>query len=157
VVSFQASAIAGWPLGSPYSLSVSASAPVVVGRTVIAPLHSAAPQAGVVTGTTTVANAWLVAGPGIPGDPAVPGAAIRTLAVADPGGSAVEVTVRRLGDGRTVAKAGVAAGGVVVLTQDWGGLQPVVVTATGPVGLEADATPAGAPGIVAWSGFPLGS
>jgi hypothetical protein len=157
VASFVASAIAGWPLGSPYSLTVTASAPVVVGRTVIAPAGGAAPQSGIVTGTTAVSRAWLVAGPGTPGNPAVPGAGIHTLAVANPGRSPVDVTVRRLGDGHTVAMARVPADGVVVLAQHWGGLQPLVITATGPVGIEADATPVGAPGIVAWSGFPLGS
>jgi len=152
------SAVAGWPLGAPYAMTVSASAPIVVGRTVIAPAGAAAPQGGIVTATTTVAPSWLVVAPGAPGGPPVAGAELHSLAVANPGGSAVEVTVTPLAGGQPVAMVRVPSYGVVVLgPTQVGGLQPLVVTASGPVAVETDSVPVGAPGIVSSAGFPLGT
>jgi hypothetical protein len=55
-----------------------------------------------------------------------------------------------------VAMARVAAGGLVVFgTAAVGGLHPLVVEATGPVVVEADDGPTGAPGVISTSGFPL--
>ena len=158
VVAFAASAAAGWPLGSPYSVTVTASGPVIVGRSVGAPAGSVAPQAGLTGGTITTGSAWLVVGPGIPGHPVVPGASMQTLAVANPGSSPLTVTVSPLAGGRSVGRATVAAHGLVVFgPAALVGLQPLVVTASGPVSVELDDGPAGAPGVVASSGFPLGS
>jgi hypothetical protein len=145
VATLTVSAVAGWPLGSPYSVTVSAPSPIVVGRSVTAPSGAVAPQAGLTGGTTSPATTWLVVGPGSPGNPLSAGAAIRSLAVADPGGTPVSVTVVPLAGGQPVARARVAAGGLVV------------VEATGPVVVEADDGPTGAPGVVSTSGFPLSS
>ena len=156
VATLAVSAVAGWPLGSPYSITVSANSPIVVGRSVTAPPVAAAPQAGVTQGTTGLATSWLVVGPGSPGNPLVAKAAIRSLAVADPGSAPVSVTVVPLGGGRPIAMARIGAGGLVVFgSAAVGGLRPLVVEATGSVVVEADDGPAGAPGTVSSSGFPL--
>jgi len=156
VASLAVSAVAGWPLGSPYSVTVSAPSPIVVGRSVTAPGGAVAPQAGLTDGTTVTSTTWLVIGPGSPGNPLSAGAAIRTLAVADPGSAPVSVTVVPLAGGPPVARARVTAGGLVVFgAAAVGGLRPLVVEATGPVVVEADDGPTGAPGVVSTSGFPL--
>jgi hypothetical protein len=157
VASYAVSSVAGWPLGSPYSLTVSASGPVVVGRTVVAPSGGTPPQAGIASGTTTTASSWLVVGPGAPGLPSVPGGAIASLAVANPGSSSVDVSVRALAGGRPLATARVPADSVAVFgSTQVGGLRPLVITASGPVAVEAEGAPTAAPGVVSWSGFPLG-
>jgi hypothetical protein len=156
VLSFAVSSVAGWPLGSPYSLTVSADGPIVVGRTAVAPAGGSAPQAGITCGTTTTGTSWLVDAPGVPGNPSVTGGAINTLAVADPGVSPVDVTVAPLGGGAVVARVRVAAGRVVILgANQVGGLRPLVVNSTGPVNVEADDAPAGVPGVASSSGFAL--
>ena len=152
------SSVAGWPLGSPYSLTVDASAPIVVARRVTAPVGGASPQAGIGPGTTGVGSKWLVVGPGTPGHPSISGGAIHSLAVADTGSVPVDVTVTPLSGGRPVAMARVAGGSVVVFgPAQVGGLSPLIVTATGPVTVETDDDPTGAPGIAYSSGFPLGT
>lgn len=158
VATLAASATAGWPLGSPYSITVTAPAPIVVGRSVVAPPAGASPQAGLTGGTVAIASSWLVVGPGSPGNPLVAGATMQTLAVANPGPSSVQVAVTPLSGGRAVAMVKVAPDGLAVFGPDAvGGLQPLVVSATGPVTVEVDDGPTGAPGIVSASGFPLGS
>ena len=83
-------------------------------------------------------------------------AAIRSLAVSDPGPQPVSVTVVPLAGGRPIAMARVTAGGLVVFgSAAVGGLRPLIVEATGPVVVEADDGPTGAPGVVSTSGFPL--
>ncbi len=158
VLPYAVSSVAGWPLGSSYSLTVTASAPVVVGRVVVAPSGTPVPQAGLVGGTTVSSTTWLVVAPGAPGHPAAPRATLVRVAVQDPGPAPVDVTVRRLGGGATVATATVPGGGVTVFGYAVvGGLRPLVVAATGPVDVLMDGAPAGAPGIVSWPGFALGS
>ncbi len=156
VTTLTVSSVAGWPLGSPYSLTVSASSPIIVGRSVSAPSGAGPPQAGTARGTTSTASSWLVVGPGSPSNPLATGASIRSLAVADPGSTPVEVTVVPLAGGRPVAMARVTGDSVVVFgSASVGGLRPLVVEATGPVVVEADDGPTGAPGVVSMSGFPL--
>jgi len=156
VLPYAVSAVAGWPLGTTYALTVAASGPVVVGRTVIAPAGGTAPQGGIAGGTTATASTWLVVGPGQPGLPAVPGATIASVAVVNPGSSAVTVTVRQLRSGATLVTARVPAGGLAVFpTKQVGGLDPLVVSGSGPIGVEMDGYPAGAPGVVASTGFVL--
>jgi hypothetical protein len=152
------SSVAGWPLGSPYSLTVDASAPIVVARRVTAPVGGASPQAGIGPGATGLGSKWLVVGPGTPGHPSISGGAIHSLAVADTGSVPVDVTVTPLSGGRPVGMARVAGGSVVVFgPAQVGGLAPLIVTATGPVTVETDDDPTGAPGIAYSSGFPLGT
>ncbi len=93
--------------GRPYSVTVTAASPIVVGRSVAAPPAGASPQAGLTGGTDD--HVGVVAG----GRPRGPGqtAGGRTrpctrLAVADPGSSPVEVTVAPLAGGRAVARVG---------------------------------------------------
>jgi hypothetical protein len=156
VATLTVSAVVGWPLGSPYSLTVTAPSPVIVGRSVTSPSGAVSPEAGLTRGTTVTARSWLVVGPGSPGSPAVPDAAIRSLAVADPESTPVQVTVVPLGGGRPVALARVTGNGVVVFgTAAVGGLHPLMIEASGPVVVEADIGPTGAPGVVSSSGFPL--
>jgi hypothetical protein len=156
VVAFAPSAVAGWPLGSPYSLTVAATEPVIVGRSVVAPSGGVSPQAGLTGGTVTTASAWLVVGPGSPGNPLMPGATMQSLAVANPGPVPVEVVVKALAGGHPVAIVKLAANGLVVFgTAVVGGLRPLVVTSSGPVSLEVDSGPVGAPGIISASGLPL--
>jgi hypothetical protein len=158
VLAFAPSAAAGWPLGSPYSVTVTASAPVIVGRSVAGPTGAAAPQAGLTGGTITTDLTWLVVGPGIPGHPVVPGTSMQTLAVANPGSSPLTVTVSPLDGGGSVGAVTVAAHGLVVFGQAaLVGLRPLLVRASGPVSVELDDGPTGAPGVVASSGFPLGA
>src|SRR5665213_1166687 len=158
VLAFAASAVPGWPLGSPYAVTITAATPIVVGRSVVAPPAGASPQAGLTGGTTTTSASWLVVGPGAPGNPLVPGATMQSLAVANPGSSTIEVTVAPLAGGRAVAMVKVAAGGQVVFGPEVvAGLRPLVVTATGPVSVEVDDGPTGAPGVVSAWGVPLGS
>ena len=158
VVAFAASAVAGWPLGSPYSVTVVAAGPVIVGRSVVAPTGGISPQAGLTGGTVTTASSWLVVGPGGPGNPLMPGATMQSLAVANPGPTPVEVVVTPLAGGHPVAMVKLAANGLVVLgSAVVGGLRPLVVTSSGPVTVEVDSGPVGAPGIIAASGFPLGA
>ena len=157
VVPYAVSSIAGWPLGSPYSLTVSATGPIVVGRTVAGPAAGGPPQAGIVGGASGTSSSWLVVGPGQPGAPAVPGGSIASLAVADPGPSPVDVSVTPLAGGRPVATARVPSGGVAVFGPKLvGGLEPLVVTASGPVTVEMDGAPTAAPGVVSSHGFALG-
>jgi len=158
VVPLAVSSIAGWPLGSPYSLTVDASAPIVVGRTVTAPKGRTSPQAGITSATTVVGRKWMVVGPGVPGSPSVSGGAFDSLAVANPGSAPVNVAVRRLSGGRPVAMARVAGHSVVRFGPlQVGALEPLIISATGPVTVETDDAPTGAPGIAGSSGFPLRS
>lgn len=156
VATFAPSATAGWPLGAPYSLTVTATGPVVVGRTVVAPAGAAAPQGGITTGTTSPASSWLVVGPGATGSPAVAGALIHTLAIANRGTAPVVASVTPLRTGVPVATVRVPALGVVVIGQAvLGELQPLTVSASGPVTVETDDAPTGAPGVAAFGGFAL--
>jgi hypothetical protein len=158
VVPLVVSSVAGWPLGSPYSLTVEATGPIVVGRTVTAPTGGASPQAGITRGTTGLSTRWLVVGPGTPGHPSIAGGSIDSLAVENPGSATVSVTVTQLSGGPAVGVARVPGGSVVVFgSTQVGGLQPLIVSATEPVTVEADDAPTGSPGIAASSGFPLGT
>jgi len=156
VLPYAVSAVAGWPLGTTYALTVAASGPVVVGRTVVAPAGGAAPRAGIAGGSTALASTWLVVGPGAPGLPAVPGVSMTGVAVVNPGSSPVMVTVRLLDGGATLVTAQVPAGESVVFNpKQVGRLGPLVVSGSGPIGVEMDAGPVGAPGVVASTGFVL--
>jgi len=158
VVTVAASAVAGWPLGSPYSLTVAAADPVIVARSVTAPNGGVSPQAGLTGGTVTTASSWLVVGPGSPGNPLMPGATMQSLAVANPGPVPVDVAVTPLAGGHPVAMVTLAANGLVVFGPAVvGGLRPLVVTSSGSVSVEVDSGPVGAPGIISSSGFPLGA
>ncbi len=151
-----AGAPAGFPQQVPFSMTVEATGPLVVGRTVVASAGSAAPQWGSSLASTTVSDHWLVTGPGAPAAPAAPGASLETLAIANPLGKPVQVVVAPLGGGAPTLSLTVAANRVSVLAGGrFNGLDPLLVRSTAPVAVEADSGPSGAPGVLASNGFPL--
>ncbi len=154
-----ASTAAGWPTRIPYSVRVDASAPIVVGRSVVGAQSGTAPLVGASSGTVTATTSWLVTGPGVPNAPGVTGAALRTLAVANPGPSAASVTVTVLGRSRPLATMSVAPGSLLVLGPRVAavdsGLGAFLVRADRPVVVETDNGPSGGPGIVSSAGFPV--
>ena len=156
IVVFAASGTTGLPQQIPFSVTVTSSAPMVVGREVLAAAGSPAPQWGSSSGTVTAATRWLVPGPGVPHVPGTDHAAVTSLAVADPGPSAARVEVTTLGGDRPVAVFTVAPDQVTVLGPKLlGGLAPLSVVSSQPVNVEEDAKPSGAPGVVSTTGFPL--
>ena len=153
---FNASGTTGLPQQIPYSVTVTSSVPIVVGRAALAAGGSPAPRWGSSSGTVTTATRWLVPGPGIPHVPGTDHASVASLAVADPGTSAARVEVTTLGGSRPVAVFTVAPDQVTVLGPKLvGGLAPLSVVSSQPVNVEEDATPSGAPGVVSTTGFPL--
>ncbi len=155
---FDASSMAGWPQGAAYAVTVEALAPIVVGRSVLAPPSAQAPGWGASSGSSSPSTGWLVIGPGVPGAPAVAGATVRTLAVADPGGSPASVTVSVLGGAHRGTRATVAPHSLAVFVPSQiGGVGPYMVRSSVPVAVEADAGPSGAPGVVATDGVSLPS
>ncbi len=157
IVAFPASGTPGLPQQTPYSVTVTSTAPLVVGRSVQAPPGSPSPVWGSSSATTSVATHWMVPGPGLPGAPAITDASVNSLAVANSGTTAAQVMVGKLGATAPVAMFTVAPGRVVVLgAKQVGGLSTLLVSASQPVFVEADSTPPGTPGVVTSSGFPLG-
>jgi hypothetical protein len=156
VVDFSASATPGLPQQTPYSITLTSSAPIAVGRSVEAPPGSGPPVWGSSSATVTAATDWLVPGPGIPSAPGTPGAIVSSLAVANPGGTPARVVVATLGRSRPVAMFTVAPGAVMVLgAKQVGGLPVLTVSSSQPVDVEEDSAPSGAPGVVSSTGFPL--
>ena len=142
---------------TPYSVSVQATGPIVAGRSVTAASGARSPVWGSTSGSTTIADQWLLPGPGVPGAPGIAGAILRSIAVADPGSSPAQVVIDAL-SGATVASFTVSPGKLMVLGPTAvGGLRVFTVTASQPVSVEADNGPTGAPGIVPFSGFPFSS
>jgi hypothetical protein len=156
VVDFVASATAGLPHSVPFAVSVDASAPIVVGRSVFAGNGAAPPTWGSSSGTVTLATHWLVPGPGVTHAPATAHAAAKSLAVANPGPTTAHVQVVRLGGSHVVARFGVAPGRLVVLGAKLvGDLATYSVMSSVPVGVEEDSRPSGASGVVSSTGFPF--
>jgi hypothetical protein len=156
IVDFSASGTAGLPQQVPYSVTVDSSMPIVVGRSVEAAGGSAAPQWGSSSGTVTAARRWVVPGPGTASQPGTTGAAVDSLAVANPSGSAATVKVTTLQGDRSVAMFTVAPGGVAVLgAKSVGGLSAFSITSSQPVTIEEDSQPSGAPGVISSTGFPF--
>jgi hypothetical protein len=155
---FAASSAAGWPQRIPYAVTVGATGPVVVGRSVRTANVATPPQWGSSSGTVSTAARWLVPGPGVVHAPGVASAAIKSLAVANPGPSTAHVVVSTLDASRTVATFTVGPGELTVLgSNQVGGLDTFTVTSSEPVNVEEDDGPAGAPGVVSSTGFPFRS
>jgi hypothetical protein len=153
---FAASGAPGVPQQVPYSVTISSSAPIVAGRSVHAPNGATPPVWGSTSGTVTVADRWLVPGPGVANAPGTPNATIESLAVANPGPVAAKVTVAVLGGARPVAMFTLAPNEVVVLgSKQVGGLSVLSVSSSQPVNVEEDSGPSGAPGVVSSTGFPF--
>ncbi len=156
VVALAVSGVAGWPQGVPYTVTVQGTGPLVVGRAVAAAPGAPAPQWGSSSAVSTPATAWLVTGPGQPGNAPLAGAGAQSLAVADPGGTSAHVTVTALDGGMAPVRLTVAPHTAAVLgASRLGGLRPLVVTSSAPVTVELDASPSGAPGVVSTNGVPL--
>ena len=156
IVEYAASGTAGLPQQTAFSVTIDASSPIVVGRTVAAGKGSPTPGWGSSSGTVTVSTRWLVPGPGVPGVPGTQGADTSTLAVANPGPSAARVRVSSLDAYRPVTIFTVPPDEVVVLgPKHVGGLLLLSVVSSQPVNVEEDANPSGAPGVVSSTGFPL--
>ncbi|HZM54357.1 MAG TPA: DUF5719 family protein [Acidimicrobiales bacterium] len=154
---FNATAIAGWPQGIPYAVTVEASGPIVVGRSVQAASGGPTPVWGSSSGTVTVATHWLVPGPGVANAPGAANATVKSLAVANPGSTPAQVVVTALGARTPVAMFTVAPHELTVLgAHQVGGLSPFTVSSSQPVNVEEDDDPTGAPGVVSSSGFALG-
>ena len=155
---FPASSAAGWPQRTHYSVTVGATGPIVVGRSVQAANAATPPQWGSSSGTVSASTRWLVPGPGVVHAPGVASAAIKSLAVANPGLNIAHVVVSTLGAARTVATFTVAPGELTVLgSNQVGGLDTFTVTSSEPVNVEEDDGPTGAPGVVSSTGFPFTS
>jgi hypothetical protein len=150
------SAIPGLPHQVPYAVMVDASQPIAVGRSVLAPGGSTAPVWGSSPGTVTTTGLWVVPGPGVPSAPGSAGATVHSLAVANPGTAPVRVRITRLGDRLPFTTLAVVPGGLSVLgANQVGGLATYLVSSSGPVNVEEDSAPTGAPGVVSSTGFPL--
>jgi hypothetical protein len=128
----------------------------VVGRAVLAASGSAAPVWGSSAGTVSVAEQWVVPGPGTAVAPGTTGASIRSLAVANPGRTVARVVVASLDGSHTVARFVVAPQRLTVLGSKLvGGLATYRIVSSEPVNVEEDSLPSGAPGVVSSTGFPL--
>jgi hypothetical protein len=146
------------PTSGPYALEFSAAAGtgIVVDREVSAPAGSAAPQVGQEHGVPGGASRALL--------PAVipPGTGAASLVISDVSSRPVKVTV--LSIAHRVPLAGldhrlVQPGRSLIATPQPGspiGVAPLFVVASGPVAVELDAAPTGAPGAVVVPAFFLG-
>ncbi len=155
------------PHGATYSAEVDATGGpgVVVGRTVVLPASSSAPQAGMalaVDGLSTASptGAWLVPGPGTAASPAVDGVSLNSLALTNTSGATVRYTVddvtpsgdRSIGAGTLPAGA---TGSFSSAALRGAGYDPIVVRASGPMAVSEDLGPSGGVGVVTMPGIPL--
>ena len=153
---FTASGTAGLPQQVPFATTFSATAPIVVGRSVQAAAGASPPVWGASSGTVSVGRHWLVPAPGTATAPGTANAAVNSLAVADPGQGPAAVTITPLGATRPIAMVTLAPGHLVVLDgKNLGTLATLVVTSSEPVNVEEDNGPSGAAGIVSSTGFQL--
>jgi hypothetical protein len=153
---FTTSSDVGLPKEVPYSLEVTAPTPIIVGRSVQAAAGATAPVWGASAGTVSLADRWLVPGPGVPGAPGIAGATIESLAVANPGGAPARVTLSTLGDTRPPVTFMVRPHSVAVIAPKLvAGLDALEVASSVPVNVEQDSGPTDAPGIVSSTGFPF--
>ena len=158
VATFVASASHRVPTQTPYAVTVSSTAAIVVSRSVQAPPGSPPPVWGAMAGTTTTAVHWLVPAPGVPNAPGTPGATVQSLGVSDPGGVPARVVVTVAGTGTPVAVFTVAPGSVAVLGGGTvGGLRAFEVRSSQPVVVEEDSGPSVAAGVVSSTGMPFTS
>ncbi len=145
----------GLPTGTPFGVEVTAGAPVIAARTVMAAASAAPPKTGSWLGTGLPARQWLVPGPSPVGAPPVAGAVLSDLAVADSAEVPVDVSISSLATGRVLRRVVVVGHGVGVVPGPlMAGAGPVVVRASAPVVVEAQAVPAGAPGVVVVPAIP---
>jgi hypothetical protein len=139
---------------------------VVVDRVLVSSPTAALPQWGAAPGADSsqwaAGHTWLLPAPGVSGHPARKGAAPFALALLDQGGRSVTVHLGVLtGTGVSPLAGGTLtispAATTVVEPNVLGaaGLQPIVVSADGPLAVAEDLVPAGAPGVVTQPGIAL--
>jgi hypothetical protein len=146
----------GLPEGAPFSLTVTATAPIVAGRSVQAASGATPPTWGSSSGTVTLANRWLVPAPGFPALPGTTGASIESLAVANPGPAVARVEITSTGTDHPLAVFDVDPGRMIMLGDTRvTGLVTLMVASNQPVNVEEDSAPSGAPGVVSSTGFPF--
>jgi len=145
------------PSDTPFSMVFSSSTGIVVGRAVGGPSGSAAPQVGITGATWAGARRWVVPEVPAPGsgawylavaDLARGPVTLRVLAATSSGFSAVSGVPGRLSPGQPVfvgPKPGAPIGAV-----------PLEIEASGPVAVQLDVQPAGAPGVVVIPALALG-
>jgi hypothetical protein len=155
------------PAGAPYSAIIDASggAGVVVGRTVVASGSASAPQAGLAPGAagpslSSPTGEWVVPPPGTTSNPAIAGAAPRSLALSNTSGAPVNFRVYAvMVTGQRLIASGTLDAGFFELipasTLSAAGFSPIVVRADGSLGVSEDLAPSGALGAVTMPGIPL--
>ncbi len=157
------------PKGDPYSAVIEArgGSGVVVGRVVAAPSASHAPQGGaaIAVGALTAAapsRLWVVPSPGSGAQPALPGAVPDWLAVTNVSGHDETYVVEVMTPTRspTLASGVIRSSTTLLLAQAVlarAGLNPLVVSASGPVAVSQDLGPTGSIGVATMPGIPLRS
>jgi hypothetical protein len=155
------------PQGDTYSTTVVARGGpgVIVGRIVLAPSTSPAPQGGLSNAVDALASAsrslrWVVPSLGSSTQPAIPGASPDTLALTNlsAGREAYVIDVMGPSGLRTIA-----TGTIGVSTSLWlespvlsrAGLNPLIVRSSGRAAVSEDIGPTGALGVVTMPGLPL--
>ena len=155
------------PDGDPYAAVIEASggSGVVVSRVVSAPSSSQAPQDGmaIVVGSLTAAapsRRWVVPSPGSPTDPALPGAELAHLAVTNLSASRETYVIDVMGPKRTLTLASGDIPSAKTFSLDpavlaRAGLNPLIVSVSGPAAVSQDIGPTGSIGVVTMPGIPL--
>ncbi|MGO8861805.1 MAG: DUF5719 family protein [Acidimicrobiales bacterium] len=155
------------PQGDPYSTEIAASGEpgVVVGRIVIAPTTSQAPQGGLSTAVDGLTSAsptlrWVVPSLGSSTQSAIPVASPNTLALtnlsAGPETYVIDVMgpsgLRTLATGTIGVSASLWLGSPVL---SLAGLSPLIVGSSGQAAVSEDVGPTGTLGVVTMPGLPL--
>jgi hypothetical protein len=154
------------PKDDPYAAIVQARGGpgVVVGKSVAAPGTAQAPQDGTANAVDALsaspARGWVVPSPGSAADLALPGAAPAHLALtnlsARPESYVIEVMrrsgLRTIASGRLRPSLSFSLDGATLARA---GLNPLIVTASGPLAVSEDIGPTGTYGVVTMPGIPL--
>jgi hypothetical protein len=155
------------PDGMSYSAEIEATGGpgVVVGRTVALSPTAPSPQAGLALAVDDLSTAsptgeWVVPPPGTTADPAVSGAAPASLALSNTSGTLERYRVEAGSSSRArLVASGVLAAGTTIVASGSplgaAGLEPIVVTASGPLAVSEDVAPSGGVGVVTMPGLPL--
>ncbi|HUA95205.1 MAG TPA: DUF5719 family protein [Acidimicrobiales bacterium] len=146
------------PVGTPFAVRFSAAhgVGIVVARQVVAPAQKPRPQRGVTVGVANGAPDWVVP------LAAVGGVRAQVLAVASlsTGRVTVRLAAEHSGNGVPVpfGTSVLSPGGVLALELPVPAASGVTleVSATGPVAVEVDGSPAGAPGVVVFPALTVG-
>lgn len=153
-----ASSVAQVPAGVPVAATVVATgAPIIVSRSVRAPAAGPDPHVGLVD-ATTAATQWVV--PPV----TAPGTVAYELVVEDAGSRPVTVDAVSVAAGGSTSPVPGLSGVQVAPTAPLvvapppapAGSAPLLVTASGPIAVQLDPEPVGAPGVVTVPPLPIG-